>query len=188
MEPGLSADGTDASTSRIVHWEILKGLPGEGPVPKYFHLGHPTPWSEGLVVRFWDADGTEWVGNFQNSRIGSAQIVPWPEANVVGVKTSGHFSFDLYLIHAGNPADYSSHIYLTGIMFNEDRSMLFVSDGIRIIGYRTDRKLAWVREGLGGYDLEMKSCVDGVLTVELEEVLGEPRKVVRLSANDGSNV
>jgi len=30
---------TDASPSRIVRWEILKGLPGEGPVPKHFHLG-----------------------------------------------------------------------------------------------------------------------------------------------------
>ena len=51
----------DANTSRIARWEILPGLPGDGPVPKHFHTGHPTPWAEGFVVRFWNDDGTEWV-------------------------------------------------------------------------------------------------------------------------------
>lgn len=47
-----------------VGWEVLTGLPGDGPIPYHFHLGHPSPWAEGLVVRFWKADGSSWVGNF----------------------------------------------------------------------------------------------------------------------------
>jgi len=58
-------NGTDPGPNSLVRWEILKGLPGEGPLPRYFHLGHSTPWSEGFVVRFWNSDGAEWVGNFQ---------------------------------------------------------------------------------------------------------------------------
>jgi hypothetical protein len=26
----------------VVRWEVLKGLLGEGPLPKHFHMGHPT--------------------------------------------------------------------------------------------------------------------------------------------------
>src|SRR5258708_2157304 len=102
---------TDINTGGIVRWEILRGLPGDGPVPKYFHLGHPTPWTEGLVVRFWNADGTEWVGNFQNSRSGGCEILTWPEANAIIIKTSGPFTFDLYLVDAGNPEAYNSLVY-----------------------------------------------------------------------------
>jgi hypothetical protein len=59
----MSAAG--ASPGRIVRWEILKGLPGEGSVPKHFHQGHPTPWMEVIVIRFFNEDGSSWVGNFQ---------------------------------------------------------------------------------------------------------------------------
>ncbi len=81
----------------------------------------------------------------------------------------------------------SPGIRITGVLFNEDGRMLFISDGIRIFGYGTDRRLAWVREGLGGYDIEMESCLAGVLTIQLEEEMGETRKIIRLLAKDGSN-
>jgi hypothetical protein len=57
----------DSSSGRIVRWEILKGLPGEGLIPKYFHMGHPTPWAEGFVVRFWnEAMQTSWIVRLRN--------------------------------------------------------------------------------------------------------------------------
>ena len=63
------------NTSRIVRWEVLAGLPGEGPIPHHFHLGHPTPWKEGFVVRFWNQDGSEWVGNSQGGFLGHSGIL-----------------------------------------------------------------------------------------------------------------
>ena len=45
----------------LVRYELLKGLPGEGPIPKELHLGPLTPWSERFVVRFWKMKGgNEW--------------------------------------------------------------------------------------------------------------------------------
>ena len=52
--PHLEVKGTmesrSGSGSRNVRWEILHGLPGEGPLPRHFHKGHTAPWTEGLVV------------------------------------------------------------------------------------------------------------------------------------------
>jgi len=75
----------EKATSRIIHFEILPGLPGVGPSPKHFHQGRPTPWSEGFVVRFWNSDGSHWVGNFQQGNYGYHDVVLWPEANAIVV-------------------------------------------------------------------------------------------------------
>src|SRR5258708_6630635 len=139
----------DASTSRIVRWEILRGLPGEGPTPQHFHVGHPTPWTEGYVVRFWNDDGTQWVGNFKRGTSGHTAIVHWPEANAVAVDAAGF----LYLINAGDLDDYSttgSGCYAARTAFNEDRTRLFIACGYSIQSYCTDRKLQWESNGLGG--------------------------------------
>jgi hypothetical protein len=73
----------DSIPNPVVRWEILKGLPSEGPIPKYFHKGHPTPWAEGFVVRFWNEDGTEWVGNFQGGSGSIGTVVDSPEATMI---------------------------------------------------------------------------------------------------------
>jgi hypothetical protein len=178
---------TDLGPNSTVRWEILKGLPGEGPLPKYFHLGHPTPWSEGLAVRFWNADGTQWVGNFQGLQDWSAKILVWPEAGSIAVLAMDGF----YLVDARNPDSYvtlGSQCLVDDVMLDEERNLLFVAEATRIHAYGRNRRLLWTRSGLGGYDAQLKNCVGGVLTVEIEEETGEPRKMVRLSANDGSNV
>jgi len=69
----------DANTSRIARWEILPGLPGDGPVPKYFHTCHPTPWAEGFVVRLWNDDGTDWFGNFQAGWTEFSAVIELPK-------------------------------------------------------------------------------------------------------------
>src|SRR4051812_43629163 len=85
---------------RIVRYEVLAGLPGEGPVPLHFHIGHPTPWTEGIVIRFFYEDGTDWVGNFQGHW--SRQIVLWSEADAIVVLAM----HNLYLLDARSPEHY----------------------------------------------------------------------------------
>jgi hypothetical protein len=48
------------------NYEILKGLPGTGPM--YVTIGdnsYHSDYSEGFVIRFSKKDGTHWVGNFK---------------------------------------------------------------------------------------------------------------------------
>src|SRR5690348_2002419 len=113
----------DSSPDRIVRWEILKGLPGEGPIPKHFHLGRPTPWAQGVVVRFWKQDGTEWVGNFQGRTFGVDDVLLWPEAKAVAVIAGG----DFYLIDDDDTNSYStlgSQCSANGMMLDERHNVL----------------------------------------------------------------
>lgn len=175
----------EVSTSQIVRWEILKGLPGDGPIPKYFHLGHPTPWSEGLVVKFSHADGTSWAGNFQRSAYSRrTEVLLWPEADSVIVIASGAF----YLIDASNPDKYSTVRLVTQALLDPQRTMLFVAETLRISAFDRNRRVAWVRQRAGEYHPELTSCVGGILTVEVEVEMGEPGKIVRVSAADGTNL
>ena len=172
------------STATVVRWEVLKGLPGEGPVAKHFHHGHPTPWNEGAVIRFWNSDGSHWIGNFQ-SRLGwRAEVTHWRESDSVIVVASR----DLYLINARNPDEYTTLRFTTSTVFDEQRTVLFVSDSIRIYAFDGDRRLRWMSEALGGYDIELKACGHGVLVAELEEEMGEPRKAIRIRTEDGTTI
>src|SRR5580693_6052015 len=93
-----------SGSGRIVRWEILKGLPGEGLIPKYFHMGHPTPWAEGFVVQFWNEDGTEWVGNFQGGW-GVEAVFELPDSTFLYVIAKGA----CYLLSKSDPSRYTFH-------------------------------------------------------------------------------
>jgi hypothetical protein len=47
-------------------FEILAGLPGDGPLPEYFGFETHGRYREGFVVRFFPSNGESWVGNFQS--------------------------------------------------------------------------------------------------------------------------
>jgi hypothetical protein len=171
--------------SQIVRYEVLPGLPGEGPMPKHFHLGHPTQWAAELVVRFWNEDGSNWVGNFQGLQDWSAKILLWPEASAVVVLAMDAF----YLVDAQNPDSYvtlESPRLVDNVMLDEDHELLFVVESTTIHAFDRVRRRIWSRNELGGYDAQLKSCMDGVLTVELETDVDERSRTVRLSAKDGS--
>ena len=185
MEPGLSSDGTDASTSRIVRWEILKGLPSEGPVPKYFHLGHPTPWSEGFVVRFWNSDGTEWVGNFQ-SAWGLGTVVDWPEAAIVVVIGYGA----CYFLQKSDPLQYVHHGFgVTSALLDETRRLLILAyQGGDLFAYDRDGQEVWSRRHFAVDGIELKGCEAGVITADIEYDYEGSWRTARVNAVDGSDL
>ncbi len=163
----------------IVRWEILKGLPGEGPLPRYFHCGHPTPWAEGVVVRFVYDDGSCWVGNFQGTSLGRSDIALWPEANAISTIAGGSY----YLIDSGNPDSYSTlgpQSVVNDMAFDEHRQMIFVAEGYRVHAFDVQRRKVWSK-GPGGYVTKIAKCVGGVLSVEIEPKVGEPCETVGIS-------
>lgn len=167
-----------------VGWEVLTGLPGDGPIPYHFHLGHPSPWAEGLVVRFWKADGSSWVGNFQGLQDWSTKVVLWPEADSIAVLAMDSF----YLVDASRPENYatldSQHL-VDDIVLGEEHEMLFVATSTSILAFGKDRRQIWTRSDLGGFDAQLTQCANGTLTIEVEEELGGARKTILLSAKDG---
>lgn len=133
-------------------------------------------------MRFWNGDGSEWVGNFQAGGSGLSEVVNWPEANAIAVIATDN----LYLVDARDPADYVTlQGVVSGAILNEDRTKLFVAERYEVIAYGRDRTPVWQSKGLGGIVISI-SDTGGVLAVEVEEEMGEPFVTVRLSAKDGS--
>jgi len=171
----------------IIRWEILPGLPGEEVIPKYFHVRHPTPWTEGLVVRFRRSNGSDWVGNFQGRRDRKAKIIVWREANSVVVITDGN----LYIVDADNPANYVAgdpQLLVGHVMLDDKGRALFVAASTIILAFGCDRTLLWTSSGVGGYDAQFHTIANGVLILDVEEELGGKRKIVRLSATTGERM
>jgi hypothetical protein len=157
--------------SRIVRWEVLHGLPVGGPIPMHFHIGNPSQWAAGFVVRFWSEDGTDWVGNFQHDNTGRTLILDWPEASAIAVDAAGC----VYLVDTADPAEYSViglRSFGGGITLNQDRTKLFVADRHIIHAYGTDRRQLWKSAGLGGSIASITGCLNGVLSVEVAEKTG----------------
>lgn len=159
-------------------------MPGDGPVPKHFHLGHPTPWTEGFVVRFWNVDGSEWVGNFQHGGFGQNEITAWPEANAVVVVAACNF----YLVNVADPTRFASvgpQSVVSRAILNEDHTTLYVAEEHRVIAYGLDLEPIWQSKRLGGIVISIEDR-SSVIEVEIEEELGKPLVKARLSSRDGS--
>ena len=177
----------DLSTSRIFGWEVLPGLPGDGPVPLHFHPGHPTPWKEGLVIRFWNEDGTEWVGNFQGCS-GRAEALLWPEASAVAVDAGDFF----YLIDANDPGSYTtlgSEYIANAMVLDEHRNVLVVAAGYGLRAFDLNRNRLWDK-GSGGFIRRIIGCEGTTVTVEIEDEdggpLARPSEIVQISIEEES--
>ncbi len=168
----------------ISKWEVIRGLPGDGPTPLHFHCGHPTPWTGGFVVKFLSADHSEWVGNFQKGIVGFDTLVDWPEAELLVVVANGA----IYFVSKTNPATYSTHRLqsVQALLFDPSRDLLFVADYGDVTAYRRDRTIAWQQEGLGLPGIALNMCTDGVLAIEVEFEMGEPWASITLAVSDGS--
>jgi hypothetical protein len=164
-------------------WTVLEGLSGDGPAPTHYHLGHPTPWSEGLVVRFASESCGEWVGNFQLGAGSGTAVVDWPEADGIVVLAGG----SLYLLSASDPESYVTHHsnQVKRVLLDPESQMLLVLAEPEVSGYGTSRGVVWCAENLA-YQIEFKSCKHGVLTLELQDDLDEQWRTVRLSVKTGA--
>lgn len=174
-----------ASVGSIVRWEILKGLPAQGPVPKYFHMGHPTPWAEGFVVRFWNDDGTGWVGNFQ-AQWGEGSVYELPGATSLVVIAYGA----CYLLPKADPERYvcQGSGVTTALVCEQERILILAHQGGHLVAYDPTGTKAWVREGLAVDGIRFKSCINGIITADIEYDYDGSWRTVRLRASDGADV
>ena len=172
------------STSSIVRWEILKGLPAEGPEPKYFHEGHPTPWAEGFVVKFWNEDGTEWVGNFQ-SQWGVRAVFDLPTSTVLVVIACGA----CYFVPKSEPNRYTfGGRAVSSTIVDEERNHLVLAHcGGNLAAYAPDGSSVWVREGLAVDGIDIRSIANGVITADVEFDYDGSRRTVRLNSMNGND-
>ncbi|QOY87428.1 hypothetical protein [Paludibaculum fermentans] len=135
-------------------------------------------------MRFWKADGSSWVGNFQGLQDWSAKVALWPEAGSIAVLAMDSF----YLVDAGRPDSYvtlDSQNLVDDIILEEEHGMRFVATSTSILAFGKDRRQIWTQSDLGGYDAQLTQCAKGLLTIEVEEELGGARKTILLSAKDG---
>lgn len=85
-----------------MHATLEPGLPANGPLAVHLHTGHPTPWTEGCVVRFSTDSAESWVGNFQQGYGYATKIIAWDEARACIVIAKGA----AYFVRPENPADW----------------------------------------------------------------------------------
>ncbi len=165
--------------------EALAGLPGDGPPPRHFHLGHPTPWCEGLVVRFRSPSGSTWIGNFQRGAYGCNAILAWPEAAAIVVLADGA----CYRVHPAQPASYSTHgVNVTSTLFTEDRALLLLAyEHGDLVALGVDGKPLWARPSLGACGVVLRACHAGLVTVDLETGYDDNWRSVQLRAADGAD-
>jgi hypothetical protein len=180
----LKAMGRD-SAIRIAQWDVLAGLPGEGPIPKHFHLGHPTPWTEGLVIRVRTNDEVEWIGNFQRGLNGLNKVLAWNEVGCVVVFANGA----CYRICVSRPDQYSTHgSNVMYALFNDDRTLLLLAqeDG-DLIAITGDGEKRWARNSLGAFGVVLKDCQRGIVTAEIETDYDGSWRTVEISSEDGTD-
>ncbi len=134
-------------------------------MPTHFHMGHPTPWAEGFVVRFWNADGTFWVGNFQ-AEWGIDGVFDLPGSDALVIVASGAH----YRVSKSNPEQctYRESGVRAAVFDEKSQILVMAFAGGDLVGYHFDGSEAWLRERLSLEDIRILSCIDGVVTAEIE--------------------
>ena len=82
--------------NHLKRFEILAGLPGDGPLPEYFGSEANGRYREGFVVRFFPDNNEPWVGNFQADSTTMSQVLEWRSPDLVTVIAQGR-AYDVNL-------------------------------------------------------------------------------------------
>src|SRR5688572_13177839 len=85
--------------------ELIPGLSGTGPEPIHLYHDRPTPWSEGVVVRFSGLSTLDVIANLQPGYGYASQIVKWRQANAFIIIASGA----VYFVRPESPLDWRCH-------------------------------------------------------------------------------
>jgi hypothetical protein len=146
-------------------------------------MGHPTPWTEGFVVRFSNEDGTEWVGNFQHGWTNFDLAAELPYSKLVAVISHGA----LYLLPSSHPDPITpGEVGVSGAAIGES-GLLIVA--VYDVVYASDHNgsVAWRRGDFAEEVVALLSCVSGVVELQIEDWQGT-RRTVRVAELDGTDL
>jgi hypothetical protein len=165
--------------------ESLDGLPSMGPSATHYHQGNVTPWNEGHVLRVTGNNGAQWVGNFQSGDSYYSDTVLWAEASLLVVVASGA----CYFVSTEFPDQYVCHqTTVTGVLFNEARTKLFVADYRDLYAYDSTGAVIWKHESLAVDGIELKECRSGfVMGRACDDPHPEVWSNFKLRENDGTS-
>ncbi len=135
-------------------------------MPVHLHMGRPTPWSEGIVVRV-DPDHSEaWTVNAQGGDGYTSKIVEWGEARCVVLIAKGA----CYLIRPDAHAEWqliepwSSDCLLTP---DQTLALILTFDGITVLSQKGH--VEWRRSlGIDGIEIThlTKDIIEGVACID----------------------
>jgi hypothetical protein len=123
-----------------VNATILPGLPGDGPAPIYFYARQPSPWREGLAVRFEQEGVTDFVGNFQCGQREYSSATVWRDAGTAICVARGF----LYLVPLATPGTYKAYEGGFGsVAFSPSGETLYAIDDARVLAFGPDLSVKW---------------------------------------------
>lgn len=131
------------SRTEAASFEVMPGLPPYGPPARPFPPASTAVFSEGVVVRFFRADGTHWTGNFGRGFTRYNDVQMHPDGRRVIVVSCG----DGYLI---DPEDETHFETLPGsleaLIWTPDRETLILNDqGLRLAVLSADGSSRYTR-------------------------------------------
>ncbi len=173
----------DAKPTGIVRWKVLNGLPGEGPLAKHFHLGHPTPWAEGFVVRFFNEDGSVWIANFQSGVTNFSGCFELPDSRIGVIISRG----TCYFLPFDNPEQIANGSgEITSAVQSDNGNLILGSLTGEIVAFDRMGRLKWRRNDFAADDLMVRSCVSGTIVADVEDWQGNWR-TVRIAEDSGAD-
>jgi hypothetical protein len=161
-------------------FEVLPGLPGEGPYPEQFTTSGGTH-REGFVVRVIPEHGAAWIGNFQPGLGAISKVVVHPDGKTLLVFSRGlAYPIDPETRRLASPAvdDGVRDICVSG-----DQLVLVGYTGLTILGPGDQR---WQSQRLA-WDGIKDVCIEGVkLTAMGWDAMGDVWRPVEVALRDGT--
>ncbi|MNS52383.1 hypothetical protein D3C72_850960 [compost metagenome] len=155
----------------IKHYELLKSLPAYGPMHIAFSNNGQPFYSEGVAIRFYKKDGTDWVGNFAPGSTELTEIITLHNCPYPLVISNG--SCYLIDIDSGLPIAILGNDYTQLYVASRNRYILVDSIAITIVepdgNYWHTERISW--DGLKVLNVE-RNIITGEAfspTVEADE-------------------
>lgn len=109
-------------------------------MPVHLHAGHPTPWSEGIVVRIEPDEGPAWIANAQPGVGYARKLHFWHRANSLIMIARGA----VYLVCPDPPSEWQ-FVDFTGIdcQLTPSESLAIISTYTDVIAIGLDWTIRW---------------------------------------------
>jgi len=140
-------------------YEILDGLPSYGPMYIPVSENGEQFYSEGFVVRFYKADGSDWVANFKPGWTDCCLVVDYPNSNRIVVIAHGQ----CYIM----TPDEQTPIDTFGVDIKEaittDDNKIVLLDDIYVM-LMDDKGIIWQSERISWDGIKDVQLQDNILT------------------------